>query len=289
MHPFVFHNDRVLPLAEVRLSPGQAGLLNGWGLFSTLRVYEGLPFAFERHWERLTRDADRTQIPLPHGPTATRKAIHQVIAANRVLAGCIRLYFIFNKVTIWHSDEAVPTVDLIIYSTDLPIRVGPTQLALMANGRHAANPLSGTKVTAWLNNVWHAEQAHLQGFDDAVLLNERGEVSECTAANIFCVRNQGVSTPPSSSGCLRGVSREILLEVASAVGVTIREQAISVSDLYGSDEVFITSTTRGVQPVARIADREFPNAPGPLTQRLAGLFSEYVKDYLNRERHRMAG
>jgi len=288
MHPFVFHNDRVLPLGEVRLSPGQAGLFNGWGLFSTLRTYDGIPFAFERHWERLARDADRTQISLPQGPNAVRKAIHQVVAANRVGAGCVRVYFIANKATIWHSDEALPAVDLIIYSSDLPTRSGPARLALMPHGRHAANPLTGTKVTAWLNNVWHAEQAHRQGFDDAILLNERGEVAECTAANVFCVRDQAVITPPSSSGCLRGVSREILLEIAPAAGINIAERALSVSELYEADEVFISSTTRGVQPVARIADQEL-SVPGPLTQRLAGLFSDYAREYVKREQQRLAG
>ena len=288
MHPFVFHNDRVLPLGEVRLSPGQAGLFNGWGLFSTLRTYDGIPFAFERHWERLARDADRTQISLPQGPNAVRKAIDQVVAANRVGAGCVRVYFIANKATIWHSDEALPAVDLIIYSTDLPARSGPARLALMPDGRHAANPLTGTKVTAWLNNVWHAEQAHRQGFDDAILLNERGEVAECTAANVFCVRDQAIVTPPSSSGCLRGVSREILLEIAPAAGINIAERALSVSELYEADEVFISSTTRGVQPVARIADQQL-SVPGPLTQRLAGLFSDYAREYVRGEQQRLAG
>ena len=64
MHKFVYHNDRVLPLEEVRLSPGQAGLINGWGIFSTVRVYDGIPFALERHYQRLTRDAERIQLPM---------------------------------------------------------------------------------------------------------------------------------------------------------------------------------------------------------------------------------
>ncbi len=284
MHRFVFHNDRLLPQEEVRLSPGQAGLLNGWGIFTTLRVYDGVPFAFERHWNRLSRDADRVQLPLTHTTTAVRAAVGQVIAANRVQNGCIRIYFILNRGTVWASDESFPPVDLIIYSADLPVRVGPTQLTLMPNGRHAANPLAGTKVTAWLNNVWHLEQAHRRGFDEVLLLNERGEVAECTAANIYCVRGQTVITPPSSSGCLLGVTREILLELAPTAGVRAIEETLSVLGLQSSDEVFITSTTRTVQAVNRIADKDIANAPGPITQRLASAFSEYVKAYLERER-----
>lgn len=282
MHPFVFHNDRVLPIAQVRLSPGQAGLLNGWGLFSTVRVNEGIPFAWERHWNRLARDAERIQLPLAHGPDAVREAIARVIAANNVQSACLRVYFVYNRVTMWHSDEPFPAVDLIIFSTDLPVREGPTQLTVMSNGRQAANPLTGTKVTAWLNNVWHAEQAHREGFADAVLLNERGEVAECTAANLFCVQAKEVFTPPASSGCLLGVTREILLEIGPKFGIPIAERPFPLSELYRADEVFISSTTRNVQPVARIAERAYPAVPGSVTERLARLLSEYVRDYLRR-------
>ncbi len=231
MHPFVFHNDRLLRLEQVRLSPGQAGLLNGWGLFTTLRVYDGVPFAFERHWNRLTRDADRVQLPLTHQGAAVLDCVRQVIAANQAQQGCIRIYFILNKGTIWSSDETAPAVDLLICSIDLPVRVGPTQLGVMAHGRHAANPLAGTKVTSWLNNAWHLEQAHRRGFEDAILLNERNEVVECTAANIYCVQGQRVSTPPGSSGCLLGVTREILMELAPQAGVSITERTLSVEGL----------------------------------------------------------
>src|SRR5262245_23771268 len=237
MHRFVFHNDRLLPLDQVRLSPGQAGLFNGWGVFTTLRVYDGVPFAFEMHWNRLKRDAERVQLALAQDEAAVQDCIRRVIAANRVAQGCVRVYFILNKGSIWGSAEPFPPVDLIVYSVDLPNRVGPTQLDVMPHGRHAANPLTGTKVTSWLNNVWHLEQAHRRGFDDVILLNERNEVAECTAANIYCVREQTVVTPPPDSGCLLGVTREILLEEARRAGISIAERALSVTDLYAADEV----------------------------------------------------
>jgi len=280
MHRFVFHNDRVLPLDQVRLSPGQVGLFNGWGVFTTLRVYHGVPFAFEMHWNRLKRDADRVNLTLAQDAAALQDCIRRVIAANRVQQGCIRVYFILNKGSLWSSDEPFPPVDLIVYSVDLPNRVGPTQLDVMPHGRHAANPLTGTKVTSWLNNAWHLEQAHRRGFDDVILLNERGEVVECTAANIYCVRERTVITPPTNSGCLLGVTREILLELAPRAGVNVIERALSMPELYAADEVFITSTTRNVQAISRIADKSLPNAPGPITERLASVLSEYVKTYV---------
>ena len=252
MHRFVYHNDRVLPLEEVRLSPGQAGLINGWGIFSTVRVYDGIPFALERHYDRLARDAERIQLPLKTTLAQVRTAMLQMLQANRASHACVRIYFIFNSIGIWKSDEAFPPVDLIMYAVDVPTRVGPTTLAVQEHGRHAAHPLTGTKVTSWLNNAWMVEQAHLRGFDDALLLNERGEVSECTAANIFCVRGGDVATPPLNSGCLAGVSRAILLEEAPKIGIAIGERALKLEDFYYADEVFITSTTRHVQPISHI-------------------------------------
>ena len=282
MHRFVYHNDRVVPVEEVRLSPGQAGLINGWGIFSTVRVYDGVPFALERHYDRLARDAERIQLPLKTPLATVRDAMLAMLQANRAVSACVRIYFILNTIGIWKSDEAFPEVDLIMYAVDVPERVGPTTLSVQEHGRHAAHPLTGTKVTSWLNNAWMVEQAHRRGFDDALLLNERGEVSECTAANIFCIRGGDVATPPLSSGCLAGVSRQILFEESARSGVSISERTLRLEDLYYADEVFITSTTRHVQPISYIEKRAMKQAPGPVTEKLAAFFDNYVKEYVGR-------
>ena len=196
MHKFVFHNDSLLPLEQVRLSPGQAGLLNGWGVFTTIRIYEGQPFAFERHWKRLTTDADRIDLPIEQSEAQVRERLMELLRANEVVDGCARIYLVYNKIGMWSGREQMPTTDLIMYTTDLPLRVGPVKLGVQLNGRHAAHPLAGTKVTSWLQNVWLVEQAHARGFEDMVLVNERDEVAECTAGNLFCVKAGSVFTPP---------------------------------------------------------------------------------------------
>lgn len=282
MHKYVFHNDRIVALNQVRLSPGQAGLLNGWGAFTTFRIYAGRPFAFERHWKRLTTDAGRIQLPMPFEPQAVRQHLDELLAANRVSDGCVRLYFIYNNIGLWASDEDLPITDLLMTSGDRPKRAGPTDLTLRPHGRHAAHPLSNVKVISWLHNVWTVEQAHKQGFEEALLLNERNEVAECTAANVFSVRGGAVTTPPLDSGCLPGVSREVLLELGPRNGLPIREATLTMDDLGAADEIFITSTTREVQPIRRIDDLRMPQAPGPVTERLASLFSEYVATYIGK-------
>jgi len=279
MHKIVFHNGRLQPIADVRLSPGQAGLLNGWGVFSTVRIYEGQPFAFDYHFDRLMRDAEKLMLPVPYTRDQVREAVVSLINANGLHDGCMRVYFVNNKSAVWASDEPFPAIDWIMYTVDLPMRVGPVKLALQENGRQALHPLAGTKVISWLQNVWVVEKAHQRGFEDAILLNEFGNVTEATAANLFIVKKGKVLTPPLSAGCLAGVSRLILLETAPKAGVEVVEKDFTADDLFGADEAFITSTTRQVQPISQIEEHHFKETPGPVTAKLAEVFDQYVKEH----------
>ena len=280
IHRFVFHNDQLTPVEEARLSPGQAGLLNGWGLFTTIRIVQGIPFAFERHWKRLQRDAERTRCPFPFNAEAVRGKLDELLLANQVREGCTRIYAIYNQVGFWRSDENFPRVDLILYSSDLPSYREPVKLGLRENGRHAASPLAGVKVTSWLNNVWSLYEAQQAGCDEVVMLNERGEVAECTAANLFCVRGGAVYTPPLSSGCLEGVTRSVLLDIGARAGAPVKERVLLPQDLYGADEVFISSTNRSMLGVSEINGHQIACAPGPVTLKLEKAFAEYVREYI---------
>lgn len=288
IHRFVFHNDRVLPIEQVRLSPGQAGLLNGWGLFTTLRITEGIPFAFERHWKRLERDAARTHCPFPFQPDMVRGQLAEVIRANEVSEGCARIYAVYNQIGFWRSNENFPKVDLILYTADLPSYREPARLALREHGRHAGSPLAGVKVTSWLNNVWNLYEAQQDGWDEVVLLNERGEVAECTAANVFCVRDGRVTTPRLDSGCLEGITRDVLIEIGPSAGVPVEERVLRPADLYAADEVFISSTNRSMIAVGEINGHRIKNAPGPVIQKLERAFAEYVREYVHSQARSVA-
>lgn len=282
IHRHVFRNDQLLPVEKVRLSPGQAGLVCGWGIFTTLRISRGEAFAYERHWRRLEKDAERTHIPMPHTAAKVRVHLHEVIRANHVNEGCARIYIVYNQVGFWQSEEPQPAVDLIIYTAGLPEYREPVRLALREHGRHASSPLAGVKTVSWLNNVWCAAEAQREGFDEVVLLNERGEVAECTAANIFAVKEGKVFTPPLNSGCLEGVTRGILFEIAPEAGVSVAEQTLRPENLFAADEVFISSTNRNLIGVGEIAGRQIAAAPGPVTRRLDELFAAYVNEYVER-------
>jgi branched-chain amino acid aminotransferase len=280
IHRFVFHNDRVLPIDQVRLSPGQAGLLNGWGLFTTIRIVEGVPFAFERHWKRLERDAERTHCPFPFEEDVVKAQLGEVLRANQVQEGCGRIYVVYNQAGFWSGDEKLPRVDLIIYSAGLPSYREPARLGVREHGRHAASPLAGVKVTSWLTNVWCLNEAQKAGWDEVVMLNERGEVAECTAANIFCVRGGRVATPPLTAGCLEGVTRGVLLEIGAGAGAAVEERMLLPEDLYAAEEVFISSTNRSVLAVGEIDGRKIAAAPGLITQKLEKAFASYVRAYV---------
>jgi len=280
IHRYVHQNGVLKPIEDVRLSPGQAGLLAGWGLFTTLRVWDGELFAYERHWARLERDAKRTRLPFPFDAERVRAQMHEVLTANSVREGTARIYAVYNKIGFWQSEEPMPQVDLILYSAGLPSYREPVRLGLREHGRHAASPLAGVKVTSWLNNVWNLAEAQEAGWDEVVLLNERGEVSECTAANIFCVRGGQVFTPPLSSGCLEGVTRDTLLDIAHASGVPASEKTLTPDDLFTAEEVFISSTNRNLLGVGEIAGHKFPSAPGPITLKLEKALAAFVAEYV---------
>jgi branched-chain amino acid aminotransferase len=283
IHRFVFHNEELKTVDKVRWSPGQAGLICGWGLFTTVRIVRGEAFAYERHWRRLEKDAALTRLPLTYSSSRVRVQLQEVIRANKVEDGCARIYLVWNNVGFWKSDEKMLEVDLVITSADVPAYPETLRIAVREHGRHAASPLAGVKTTSWLNSVWAVAEAQHEGFDEVVLLNERGEVSECTAANIFAVKGDKVLTPPLNSGCLEGVTRGVLSEVAPEAGTSVVEQTLRLDDLYTADEVFITSTNRNVIGIREVAGRKIGNGTtGEVTKRLDVAFDAFVKDYVER-------
>lgn len=282
IHRHIFHNESMLPVEKHRLSMGQAGFICGWGLFTTLRISRGEAFAYERHWRRLEKHASVIKLPMPYAAAKVRMHLHEVIRANKVTEGCARIYLVYNNVGFWQSEEPRPQVDLLICSASLPQYADSARLAMRPHGRHAAAPLSGIKSISWLNNVWSVAEAAKDGFEEVILLNERGEVSECTSANIFVVKNGKVLTPPLNSGCLEGVTRGILMEIAPDAGVSVAEQSLRPEDLYSADEVFISSTNRNVIGVGEIAGHKISGSPGPVTRRVKELFEAYIDDYVTR-------
>ena len=282
MDPLIFHNDRIAPLKEVSLSPGQVGLLMGWGVFTTLRIYCGVPFAFERHWARMARDAVRLEVPLPYEQMAVRQAVVKLAQANHRPEGMARLSFVKNRDGLWAQADDLPPTDLLIFTRELVAWPAAHRLQIQPMGVFSAGRYAGAKILSWVPYAAVLERAHVGGYDDALLLNEKGQMAECTSANVFLVREGRVLTPPLSSGCLAGITREILFEVAPKAGIELREQDLTLDDLSSAEEVFISSTTREVAAVGAISpDWKYP-APGKIARALERAFQEYIRAYLDR-------
>jgi branched-chain amino acid aminotransferase len=277
MHRFALHNDEIIETSAKVLAPGQVGLLSGWGVFSTLRVARGMPFAFERHWERMKRDAATLRVPFPADAARVRSGLLRLIGANEAREATLRMVVVRNRGGIWEGPSDRDS-DLIALTTGLKDWGDGVKLTVQEQARHAASRFRGVKMLSWALNLATLEEAQRRGFDEALLLNERGEVSECTSANVFVARGGDVLTPPLESGCLPGVTREILLEAIQVEGIRIREGTIRVPDLASADEVFVTSTTRNVLPVVSIDGQPAPHR-GEVRDALESAFERYVEAY----------
>jgi branched-chain amino acid aminotransferase len=157
------------------------------------------------------------------------------------------------------------------------------KLCWTPRARYAAGEFAGAKILSWATNLTWLERAQERGFDETVLLNERGEVAECTSANIFAAVGNRVWTPEISSGCLPGVTRELLLHQVRVPGYTIAEKTLMPADLEHADEVFITSTTRNLLPVVELEGRPIRHS-GPACAALSEAFGDYVEEYVTRRK-----
>ena len=204
MHRFILHNDEIHEASEKLLSPGQVGLLSGWGVFTTIKVIGGVLFAFERHWARMSRDAALMRVSLPADPTRFEDNLLRLVEKNKAQLSTLRVNVVRNKGGIFEGPDITRPSDVIAFTADITNWGKSVKLDYVHQARHAASPFAGTKILAWGMNLTMLEDGKAKGFDEVILLNERGEVAECTSANIFAAKNGEVWTPPLSSGCLPG-------------------------------------------------------------------------------------
>jgi branched-chain amino acid aminotransferase len=280
MHRFLLHNDEIRETGDAVLSPGQVGLMNGWGIFSTIRVQDGVMFAWERHWARMQRDAARMRVPFPDNAKCLEERLYRLIEKNQAANSTLRVLIVRNRGGMWEGPAAAERAfDTIAFTAPLNDWGATVKLAIVPHARHAASEFAGTKYLSWSENLTRYERAHERGFDEAVLLNERGEIAECTSANIFIVKANQVSTPPLSSGCLPGVTRALLLEEIHVPGIAVAEKVLVTKDLEEADEVFITSTTRDLMPVASVEGLRIRQGHA-VRDRLQQAFSAYTSSYV---------
>ena len=274
----VWIDGELLDLRDARISPLDRGLVVGDGVFETLRVYRGVPFAWRRHLERLAYSAGGLGLALPDSDRL-RVAANAVIAANAHVDARLR-----NTVTGGEgppgSSRAGATPTAFIVAVPFQPNRAAVRAAVAPWTRNERSATAGLKTISYAANVRALAYAEARGAGEALFGNTAGNLCEATGSNVFVVRDGVAVTPPPSAGCLLGVTRGLLLELASAVGVEAREDDIAMADLSSVSEAFLSSTTREVQPVSAIArdsldDQALP-APGPIATRLAAAFGDLV-------------
>ncbi len=280
MHPHILYNDKIVPATQPILRAGQLGALSGWGVFTTLRIYQGIPFAFDRHWARMSRDAALIHVDLPFDPEEVRSRLLRLVERNGTPEASLRLCILRSERGVFAGPGEGNPSDLVAFSIDVRSRAETATLTVREHGRHAASPFAGAKILSWAHNLTMVEEAQQAGFDEVILLNERGEVAECTSANIFAVRDGVILTPPLSAGPLPGVTRAVMIEELDDNDAEVREAVLRLEDLLGADEVFITSSTRELLPIVRINDQPLPEGPWPTMERARKALRAYVNSYI---------
>jgi branched-chain amino acid aminotransferase len=261
---------------EARISPADHGLLLGDGVFETLRSYGGRVPTLREHLERLA-DGARV-LGIWHPPLGKlENGTEELLAASELADVRIRITVTSGTGPPGLGRGEGPGTALI---TAAPLRAWPPSAsAVIAPWPHdERSPLAGVKTTSRADTVMGLAYARERGADEALFLNGRGDVCEATTANVFAVQQGSVTTPPLSAGCLPGITRDHVLRLCEQLAIDARESELPPAVLHVADELFLTSSTRGVQALVRldgvaIGDGE----PGAITSRLEQALNEQLE------------
>jgi branched-chain amino acid aminotransferase len=272
--PSVWLDGALVPVADARISPFDHGILVGDGVFETLRVYGGTPFAWRRHHERLVHSAEGLGLSTPDS-AELREAAEAVLAANGIGEARLRITITGGPSPLGSErGSAAPTV--IVAATEARPWAPSEPVVTVPWPRNERGATAGLKTISYAENVRALAYAHEHGATEAIFLNTRGELCEATGSNVFTVVDGTVLTPPGDAGCLLGVTRALVLELCAELGIPAAERALAADAPATADEAFLTSSTREVQAISAVDGTALPVAPGPVAERLAAAFTDLV-------------
>ena len=271
----IFIDGKYFDERTAKVSVFDHGLLYGDGIFEGIRIYNGRVFKLREHIDRLFYSAKAILLEIPMTRAALIKATVETCRKNKLRAGYIRLIVTRGRGTLGLNPRSCKNPSVIIiadkiqvypqglYARGMEIVTVPT----VRNLHSAVNP--AIKSLNYLNNILAKIEANNAGVEEAVMLNAEGFVSECTADNLFIIKNGEVFTPPNSAGALYGITRRTVMELAESAGVKVSEPNLTRYDLFNADECFLTGTGAEIMPVVKIDGRVIGTGkPGPLTRKL---------------------
>ena len=284
----IYLNGKLVPQEEARVSVFDHGFLYGDGVFEGIRVYDGNLFRMKEHIDRLYESAKSIALRIPLTPDEMTRATLATVAANAKRDAYIRLVVSRGPgdLGIDPAKCARPTVVIIVTSIVLyPAELYEKGIALATTSvRRIPMQCLDPRIKSlnYLNNVLAIIDAKKAGAIEGVMLNVQGRVAECTADNIFIVKNGWLKTPPELEGALGGITRAAVLDIARKTDISCSETRMGLHDLYNADECFLTGTGAEVMPVTAVDGRQIGEGkPGKTTQRLLAALRELrVKDGL---------
>ncbi len=280
----VYMNGDLVAKEQAVVSVYDHGLLYGDGVFEGIRVYGGKVFLLEEHITRLYESALAIRLEIPLAPEAMTQAVEQTVAANGIADGYVRLVVTRGSGTLGLDIRRTSDPQVIIIADTIslyPAEYYEQGLELITastirNHPSALNPR--IKSLNYLNNILAKIEATDQGKIEALMLNHKGEVSECTGDNIFILKHDVLKTPPTDAGILEGITRDAVIRLAEQEGMTVEQVSLVRHDVYVADECFLTGTAAEVIPVVKVDGRVIGDGvPGPRTKRLLERFQQLTR------------
>ena len=280
----IYLDGQFLPEAEAKVSVFDHGLLYGDGIFEGIRFYNGRVFRLEEHHDRLWDSARSICLEIPMSKEEMTEALLETIRRNGMRDGYIRQIVTrgvgnlgLNPVGCKRPSVIIIAAAIALYSEEV-YRSGLTIVtcATRRSGPATLNP--AVKSLNYLNNVMARIEANLAGADEALMLNDAGNVAECTADNVFIIKKGQIFTPPIAAGALRGITRSVVFEIADELGIKITETDITRHDVFVADECFLTGTAAEVIPVIKADGRMIGDGkPGAISGRMIARFRELTR------------
>lgn len=280
----IYISGRFFPKEEAKISVYDHGLLYGDGVFEGLRAYGGKVFRLDEHLDRLWESAKAIWLEIPMTKAEMAAAVNETVKRNGISDGYVRLVVTRGAGALGLDPNRTSDPQVIVIADKISLypdefyEKGLEIVTASTVRNHPAALSPRVKSLNYLNNILAKIEGLQAGCVEALMLNIKGEVAECTGDNIFLVKNGELLTPPLDAGILEGVTRNAILEIAREQGIVAKEMALTRHDVFVADECFLTGSAAEVIPVVKVDQRLIGDGkPGPLTQKLRDAFHKLTR------------
>ena len=280
----VYINGTLYDKDDAKISVYDRGLLYGDGVFEGLRIYSGRVFRLDEHLKRLWNSAKAIWLDIPIRQDDLARAVNETVKVNGIDDGYVRLVVTRGAGTLGLNPNKTSDPQVIIITDDIALypdefyEHGLEIVTASTIRNHPAALSPRVKSLNYLNNILAKIEGLQAGCEEALMLNHKGELAECTGDNIFLVTGGRLRTPPIDAGILEGITRAVVIELAIEMDIPVQEIPLTRHDVYIADECFLTGSAAEVIPVVKLDSRKIGDGkPGPVTQALHKRFHQVTR------------